>query len=242
MEGAGPELVFRLFRGTAASYDEVVERTTLGLDSRWKRAMLRHVREPRRVLDLASGTGIVAFRIAERWPACAVLGVELQPEFCRLAALRAAALGLAVRVRFVCARAEEAPLEPAPFDHVVSSYLAKYADLAALVARVRRALGPGGRAIFHDFTMPEDPRAVRVWEESFAQALAAAEAHAPEWAPIFRELPGIIRRTSWVPDLARELAGAGFEDVAVETLAMGTAAIVAARAPLTGAWPGATLE
>ena len=102
--------------------------------------MLAHVREPRRVLDLASGTGIVTFRIAERWPACEVLGVELQPEYLEIARRRAEERGLPGRVRFVCAKAEEAPLERGAYDHVVSSYLPKYADLAALMPRLFDAL------------------------------------------------------------------------------------------------------
>lgn len=76
--------------------------------------------------------------------------------------------------------------------------------------------------------MPEDPRAVRVWTENFERCLRAAEAHAPEWATIFRELPDIIRRTRWVEDLSRELARGGFGEVAVEPLSMGCAAIVSA--------------
>jgi demethylmenaquinone methyltransferase / 2-methoxy-6-polyprenyl-1,4-benzoquinol methylase len=223
------DLVFHLFRETGASYDEVVERTTLGMDSRWKRAMLAHVRDPRRVLDLASGTGIVTFKIAEKWPACRVTGVELQPEYCRIAVERAAERGLAGRVELVCSRAEDAPLEPGAYDHVISSYLPKYADLGRLVPRLHAALAPGGRIILHDFTYPQDPRALAEWTAAFERFAREAEAQSPEWVTIFRELPDIVRRSTWVPDLERELARCGFREIAVESLSMGCAAIVTAR-------------
>jgi demethylmenaquinone methyltransferase/2-methoxy-6-polyprenyl-1,4-benzoquinol methylase len=222
------ELVFRLFAGTGATYDEVVERATLGLDSRWKRAILERMRAPRRVLDLASGTGIVSLAIASRFPGCEVTGVELQPEYCRIAEERARAGGFADRVRFVCAAAEEAPLEPAHYDHAVTSYLPKYARLDVLVPRLEAALVPGGRLVFHDFTQPADPRAAARAEEQLAACLALAEARAPEWVTIFRELPGIIRRTTWVEDLLAALRRGRWAEIGCEPLSMGCAAIVSA--------------
>ncbi len=226
------DFVFHLFRGTGISYDEVVERTTLGLDGRWKRAMLDKLAappEPRRVLDLASGTGIVSFLAAERWPSCAVLGVELQPEYAAIAGARARERGLEARVRFIVAPAETAPLEAGAFDAIIASYLPKYADLAALAPRLHAALAPGGRLVVQDFAWPADPRAAAAFEAQLDLSRRRAEAESPAFVTLFRELGEIVRRSRCVEDSVRELSRCGFRDVAVESLSMGCAALVTAR-------------
>lgn len=220
--------VFRIFGGTAAEYDSFVDRATLGLDSRWKREILARLSDPERVADLASGTGIVCFGIARRWPGAGITGVELQHEYLELARKRAAAAGLDHRVKFVCQRAEDAELEPGGFDHVVTSYLPKYADLPRLARKIRAWLAPGGRVVLHDFTFPEDERVRDGWEQTFQRLHREAEATKSIWTPMLRELPGIIRRSDWVKESCRELKRCGFREVTAESLSMGCAAIVTA--------------
>lgn len=222
--------VFRIFGGTAAGYDAFVDRATLGLDSRWKGEILSRLIEPRRVADLASGTGILTFAIARRWADSRITGVELQHEYFELARRRAVDIGLADRVRFECERAEDVALEPGAYDHVVTSYLPKYADLGQLAGRLRAWLAPGGRVILHDFTFPSDRRVQEGWEETFRRLLAEAEAEHSMWTPMLRELPGIIRRSNWVAESCLELKRSGFRAVVVESLSMGCAAIVTAVA------------
>ena len=222
--------VFRIFGGTAAGYDAFVDRATLGLDSRWKREILSRLVEPRRVADLASGTGIVTFAIARRWADSRITCVELQHEYLELARGRAVDLGLADRVRFECERAEEVALEPGAYDHVVTSYLPKYADLGRLAGKLRAWLAPGGRVILHDFTFPTDTRVREGWEETFRRLLAEAEAEHSIWTPMLRELPGIIRRSDWVAESCREMKRCGFREISVNPLSMGCAAIVTAVA------------
>jgi demethylmenaquinone methyltransferase/2-methoxy-6-polyprenyl-1,4-benzoquinol methylase len=231
MPDARTDVVFRLFDGTAAAYDEFVERATLGLDSRWKREIFSRIHDPRSVVDLASGTGIVSFGIAARWPGALVTGVELQHEYFEISRRRAADRGLSGRVKFVCDRAEEACLAPGGFDHVVTSYLPKYADLERLIQRISEWLEPGGRVVLHDFTYPTDAGVLDIWSATFDRLCREAESSRSVWATMMRDLPGIITRSGWVGEATRELQRCGFEKIEVESLSMGCAAIVAACRP-----------
>ncbi|MHB8767257.1 MAG: class I SAM-dependent methyltransferase [Deferrisomatales bacterium] len=221
-------LVERFFGGTGASYDRIVRWGTLGFDGWWKRRILAAVPAGSAVVvDQASGTGILTFRLARRLPAAAVVGVELRREYAAVAAARARALGLG-RVSFVEGRAEEVAFRPGSVDCVTSSYLAKYAELGPLAANLAHMLRPGGRAVLHDFTRPRVPLFARGWEVHLRLLRALGSPRFPEWRPVFDELPGLLRQTTWVDDLPRALAGAGFGDVRVRSLTFGAAALVTA--------------
>jgi demethylmenaquinone methyltransferase/2-methoxy-6-polyprenyl-1,4-benzoquinol methylase len=136
-------LVEKFFAGTAGSYDFIVDATTLGADRRWKRRIVESVPPgATRILDLASGTGILTFALARRFSDARIVGVELRDEYLQIARRRARSQRID-NVEFVLGRAEDY-VKDGPFDAVVSSYLAKYADLPALVRNAMLLLNPGG--------------------------------------------------------------------------------------------------
>jgi ubiquinone/menaquinone biosynthesis C-methylase UbiE len=79
-------LVERFFSGTGATYDAMVDYATFGIDRRWKRHIVAQVPVgARRILDLASGTGILTRALAQRFPSAEVVGVELREEYLAVA-------------------------------------------------------------------------------------------------------------------------------------------------------------
>ncbi len=219
------ETVHRFFAGTGSSYDRMVVWGTCGLDRYWKRRMLAHIPEhPTRIVDQACGTGIVTIALARRYPDCEVIGVELRDEYLQHAREKARVLGMA-NVRFVLGRAEDVVLE-APCDCITSSYLAKYADLAPLVANAALMLRPGGVMIMHDFTCPAQPVIRLVWQTYLRLLRLIGKRVFPEWLTVFDELPAFLRQTGWVGESTALLGENTFSDVATESLAFGAAAIV----------------
>jgi SAM-dependent methyltransferase len=129
--------------------------------------------EPKRVLDLGTGTGAAAFEAARRFPSAEVVGVDLAERM--LAEARAKTPPeLAGRVRFQAADAERLPFEDGSFDLVLLANMIPFFDeLARLVAsggyvvfsfsggsatpiwvppeRLRRELSARGFAEFADF-------------------------------------------------------------------------------------------
>jgi len=229
-EGADPrlELVHRFFAGTGASYDTMVQYATLGIDRRWKRRILDFLPpNPARILDLACGTGISTFAIAARHPRCRVTGVELRDEYLEIARKKQRALGVH-NVEFVLSRAEDYRPEEL-FDSVVSSYLAKYADLTRLTANSKAMLKDGGLLLMHDFTLPPKAYLVRIWRLYFWFMQRVAVRLAPAWREIYEGLPRLIEETRWIPELTDALREQGFEDIRLEYLTLYGSAIVTAR-------------
>jgi tRNA1(Val) A37 N6-methylase TrmN6 len=107
------------------------------------------------VLDVGTGSGIVALAIARRVEGVNVTGLEIDAQLCTLAAENAARNGLVTRARFICGDATgraaalfDAGLLPDSFDHAVANppFLSEQETRPPPEAMLRRAhmLGPGG--------------------------------------------------------------------------------------------------
>lgn len=225
-----PEEVDRIFGvGTGRYYDEIVEFTTAGLDSQWKRQILERVGSPRRVLDLACGTGILTFGLKDRSPDSQVVGVDLNEEYLVEARKRLADRG-DEGVTFLCSGAETVPLD-GTFDRIMTSYLPKYVDLRRLLDHLRPYLEPGSRLVLHDFVQPRDRRMARFLRWRFIRLREWAARERPEAIGMFETLPEVIRQSDWdrrLPPLLEEL---GFVDVERTYLDNEQAAIVTAALP-----------
>ena len=101
------ELAERFFLGNAGSYDHIAGVSTLGLDGWWKRKILKKIpKTADRILEQASGTGILTCKIARLFPKCRVVGVELHEEYLNIARQKVRDLELS-NVEFIHGRAED---------------------------------------------------------------------------------------------------------------------------------------
>jgi demethylmenaquinone methyltransferase/2-methoxy-6-polyprenyl-1,4-benzoquinol methylase len=148
MSGDDPK---RIFTGIGASYDRVATLLSLGQDPRWRRAAVEAIdaRPTDRVLDVATGTGMVAAALHARY-GCAVVGVDQSPDMLALARTRDG-----VYESIVEGRAEELPFRDATFDHLTFTYLLRYVDdPAATMRELARVVKPGGRVAMVEFGLP----------------------------------------------------------------------------------------
>lgn len=101
---------------------------------------------PRRILDLGTGSGILALAAARLWHR-AVLAADNDPEAVRAARRNAASNGLAPSVRVILGDGwrARAILSHAPYDLVLANILAR--PLIAMAEALARHLAPGGRAV-----------------------------------------------------------------------------------------------
>jgi demethylmenaquinone methyltransferase/2-methoxy-6-polyprenyl-1,4-benzoquinol methylase len=141
----------RIFTGIARSYDRVATILSFGQDPRWRKKLVDAIgASPRdRVLDVATGTGMVADELVRRYR-CTVVGLDQSADMLAIARTRNG-----VFEQLVEGRAERLPFPDASFDHLTFTYLLRYVDDPALVMReLARVVKPGGVIAMQEFGLP----------------------------------------------------------------------------------------
>ncbi len=146
-----------LFAGLPSRYDALSALLSFGQDPRWRRALVAAVGAApgERVLDVATGTGLVAAELVRRC-GCSVVGLDQSPEMLADARRRIEREPvLAARVELIEGEAERLPFADGEFDHLTFTYLLRYVDDAAATLReLARVIKPGGRMAALEFGLP----------------------------------------------------------------------------------------
>lgn len=219
----GHAIARKFFTGTSSTYDSVVNITTFGRDSVWKRFMLDLIPQGNyRVLDLACGTGILSLAIARKVDY--VVGIDMTEDSIRITREKARTHNIK-NASFYVSVAEAIPYTDRKFDFVTASYLPKYCNMELVVSEITRILKRGGTMIMHDFTYPTNAAMRSLWNTYF-KILRVSGIFVPSWSSVFNELDGVIRESDWVNELVKTMERHGFIDIKIKNLTCGTAAIV----------------
>jgi demethylmenaquinone methyltransferase/2-methoxy-6-polyprenyl-1,4-benzoquinol methylase len=155
-----------LFSKLPREYDEMGWLLSFGQDRRWRRAMVSAIEAvpTDRVLDVATGTGLVAAELVRRY-GCSVVGVDQSKDMLGRARRRLARQPrLAGGVELVEGEAEALPFADGEFDAVTVGYLLRYVDDPAVTIReLARVVKPGGRVASVEFGVPSWRPAHAFW-------------------------------------------------------------------------------
>ncbi len=230
-----------LFSGLPARYDALSAALSFWQDPRWRRALVDAV-DPRageRILDVATGTGMVAAELLARAPV-SVVGIDQSPDMLAGARARFARAGRS-RVELIEGQAEALPFAAESFDALTVTYLLRYVeDPRATVRELARVVRPGGRVASLEFGVPPWRPARAAWRLYTAVGLPSLGRLASrEWAEVGRFLGPSIRgfyERHPLPALVGYWQEAGLGDVRVRRMSLGGGVVMSARKP---AGPGA---
>jgi demethylmenaquinone methyltransferase / 2-methoxy-6-polyprenyl-1,4-benzoquinol methylase len=148
----------RLFAGIAPEYDRMGALLSFGQDPRWRRLLVSKVAAPPGswVLDVASGTGLVARELALR--NLRVAALDQSEAMVRRGVSEIAGSPSYRTIRFLLGRAEALPFADETFDALTFTYLLRYVDdLVATLAELARVVKPGGSIAGLEFALPCGP-------------------------------------------------------------------------------------
>lgn len=220
-----------LFRDLPSQYDRMGAVMSFGQDPRWRRALVDAV-DPlpgQRVLDVATGTGLVAFALARR--GCDVTGLDQSEDM--LAAARKRLSGtpaLADRVRFVTGQAERLPFDDGEFDALTFTYLLRYVDdRAATMRELARVVKPDGRIGMVEFGVPESSMLRALWRVHTRAGLPLLGRLASSaWYQVGQFLgPSIEALYRDEPDLAALWRAVGIGEVSERRMSFGAGLVMA---------------
>jgi demethylmenaquinone methyltransferase / 2-methoxy-6-polyprenyl-1,4-benzoquinol methylase len=147
----------KLFVELPSRYDELGAALSLFQDPRWRRAMVAAVeaRPHERVLDVATGTGLVAQALVRRY-GCRVVGIDQSGAMLERARAKLRCdSALTDRIELLEGEAESLPFDDGEFDHLTFTYLLRYVDdPAATLRELGRVVRPGGRVASLEFCVP----------------------------------------------------------------------------------------
>jgi demethylmenaquinone methyltransferase/2-methoxy-6-polyprenyl-1,4-benzoquinol methylase len=223
----------RLFAGLPRRYDLAGALLSFGQDPRWRRAMVEKVeaRPADRILDVATGTGMVATALVRRY-GCSVIGLDQSPEM--LSGARAkldADPRLAERIELVRGEAESLPFADGEFDHLTFTYLLRYVDdPGATLRELARVVRPGGRIASLEFMLPPNPVAHSLWHAYTRAAMPVlGRLISPDWYAAGRFLgPSVTDLYRRLP-LERQLelwSAAGIERMQARVMSFGSGVVI----------------
>jgi demethylmenaquinone methyltransferase/2-methoxy-6-polyprenyl-1,4-benzoquinol methylase len=217
-----------LFAGLPRHYDLIAALFSFGQDPRWRRAMVRALDPSAEdtVLDVATGTGMVADALVQR-SGCSVVALDQsEPMLARARRRVARSAKLRDRVTVVRGEAESLPFADGQFDALTFTYLLRYVDdPGATMRELARVVKPGGRIASLEFGIPPHPVARLLWRLYTRAGLPAlGRLVSREWYEVGRflgpSIDGFYQRHSLegILDLWRQ---AGIASVELRRMSLG---------------------
>ncbi len=219
--------VRQLFATIADRYDLITRVLSYGQDARWKARLVRmaEVRAGQRALDLACGTGDIAFAVAAG--GARAVGLDITHRMLQHARLRAGSAKAPPSearpaVSFIGGDMTSLPFRSASFDLVTTGYgLRNVPDLDAAIDEIARVLRPGGRLLSLDFNRPQSP-VIRAAYLAYLTGVGATLGWLLHRDPdTYRYIPASIRRYQGAQGVADSIASRGFSRVRIVPLLFG---------------------
>ena len=227
-------MVRQVFESVAPRYDLMNDLMSGGVHRLWKNTLVDVVnpRPGEKFLDVAGGTGDIAFRILKRQmegkggerPDVTVC--DINPAMLAVGRDRAVDRGLLVGLTWTTGDAENLPFPDRSFDgYTIAFGLRNVTDIDKALGEAHRVLKPGGRFYCLEFSKVTQPSLGRLYDAYSERALPFFGKLVAKDAESYRYLHESIRRFPPQRELAQRLSKAGFANVAWRDMTLGVVAL-----------------
>ena len=225
------ELVDDVFHKVAQRYDVMNDLMSGGLHRVWKDVFVAKVHPSRsgpfKHLDVAGGTGDIAFRVARAGgPNTKVTVLDINGDMLEVGRERAEKKGLADQLTFVEANAEDLPFPDGEFDaYTIAFGIRNVPRIEKALSEAYRTLKRGGHFLCLEFSQVEAPLLAKIYESySFSMIPLIGRLVTGEAEP-YRYLVESIRQFPPAEEFAAMIERAGFQRVGFTRLTGGVVAI-----------------
>ncbi len=230
-EGEKEALVREVFSSVAARYDLMNDLMSVGVHRIWKDAMVEWLNpQPGwKSLDVAGGTGDIAFRIADlaraRGGAAAVTVCDINADMLGEGVRRAKEKG-ETAIEWVCGNAESLPFPDSFFDsYTIAFGIRNVTHIENALTEARRVLKPGRRFLCLEFSKVEVPGLDTLYDAYSFKLMPKIGGLVAQDEESYRYLAESIRRFPTQARFAAMISEAGLSQVKVRNLSGGIAAM-----------------
>ncbi len=221
-------MVHGVFTNVASKYDIMNDVMSVGIHRIWKDAMMDWLapRNGQRLLDVAGGTGDIAFRFLKRAPQASAVVLDMTESMLIEGRKRAEAEQLADRLDWVVGDAMALPFEANSFDvYTISFGIRNVTRIDDALAEAYRVLRPGGRLMVLEFSQLPNPAMQKAYDlYSFNVIPRMGQLIAGD-RDSYQYLVESIRKFPDQESFAAMIREAGFENVKYRNLSLGIAAL-----------------
>ena len=225
--------VEQMFDSIAPAYDFMNRAMTLGIDRWWRRVAVKMVGKshPRRILDVATGTGDFAIGLYNKIHPQQVVGIDLSQGMLDVARKKIAKRGLGDAITVQQGDCLEMPFENGEFDAVTVAFgVRNFEHLLQGYQQMHRVLKRGGVLCVIELSTPRN-RVVRWFYDLYTLHIipwfGALKSHDKS---AYRYLPLSIAVVPQGDDMLAIMREAGFKDCKVKRMTFGTCSIYLANA------------
>lgn len=226
--------VEEMFDNIAPSYDFMNNAMTLGLHRVWRDKAIKRALDKLsdnsdlKILDVATGTGDVAFRIHKLLPDAKITGVDLSEGMLKIAREKLEKLPVLERHLLAFGKADclSLPFHDNHFDLISVAYgVRNFSDLAKGIQEMKRVLAPGGVLSIIELSCPEGPVTSHLYRFYTNYIIPSVGKLISKDPKAYSYLPESIAACPQREDMAALLRGAGFRDVSWKSVTFGVATI-----------------
>jgi len=156
-EASKKEEVAEMFNNISHKYDFLNHFLSLGIDRRWRKKAVKMMRDvnPKRILDIATGTGDFALAALKLEPE-QIVGVDISQGMLDVGIEKMKKKGVDHIIQMQIGDSEQLPFEDGHFDALTVGFgVRNYENLEKGLADMLRVLRPGGKAIILEFSKPK---------------------------------------------------------------------------------------
>ena len=153
------EEVQQMFDNIAPTYDKLNHILSLSIDKMWRRRVVRKVRrmKPEKIMDLATGTGDLAIKLAQAMPKAKIMGVDLSEKMLAVAAEKVRRKGLDDHIALYQGDAENLDVTDGVLDVVTVAFgVRNFGNLEQGLSEIMRSLRSGGHIVVLEFSTPRN--------------------------------------------------------------------------------------
>ena len=221
-------LVQGVFTSVASKYDVMNDLMSGGVHRIWKDAMMDWLapRDGQRLLDVAGGTGDIAFRFLKRAPAATATVCDLTSSMLEEGRKRAESESLAASLDWLVGDAMALPFENNSFDvYTISFGIRNVTRVEDALSEAYRVLKPGGRLMVLEFSQIPNDMLQWMYDRYSYNVIPTMGQVVTGDRDSYQYLVESIRKFPDQDTFATMIRQAGFDQVKFRNLTMGVAAL-----------------
>lgn len=226
------EQVADMFNNIAGKYDFLNHLLSLGIDKGWRTKAIKSIESiaPKKILDVATGTGDLAIAAAKTITDSNVVGIDIAAQMLEVGKVKIEDKNLSARIEMKVGDSEALPYADNHFDAVLCAYgVRNFQDLPKGLSEMCRVMRKGGRLAILEFSQPKTFPVKQVFSIYFKYVMPLFGKMVSKHSTAYNYLPESVMAFPEGQDFCKILEQCGYKNVKARPLTFGITSLYTAE-------------